>query len=91
MPVSSPMKLLKDLFSFKSKSSNNGLVSGHKKSKSCVDISEPINVNHLLHIETRSVDDILHKLSDNREKRGVSMLEAYNQNNKSNEKWDQIY
>lgn len=81
------MKMLKDLFSFRSKSSsNNGLASGHKKSKSCVDISEPTNVNHLLHIETRSVDDILHKLNESKEKRGVSMLEAFNQTDKSNEK-----
>ena len=86
MPVSSPMKMLKDLFSFKSKGNSSGLAPGHKKSKSCVDISEPTNVNHRLHIETRSVDDILHKLNESKEKRGISMLDAFHQISKSNEK-----
>ena len=51
MPVPSPIKLLREFFSKKRMLT--------KKSTSCFDISEPINVKHQLHIDIAIADEIM--------------------------------
>ena len=65
MPVPSPIKMLRDLFSKKRvlSNNNNSNIINNKKSASCFDISEPSDVVHNLHIDMHEADTIVSTLN----------------------------